>query len=385
MGCGRSKGLCPSFGRHGADQADEDAAASQAPAEKQEGEGLSTPPDTPQDDLQSPAVGEQLSVLSTQRFEDVYALATNQVLGEGGSAKVYVGTHRRTHQRVAVKVFVKAQMRDSEVSDLFEEVNILKQMKHAHILELFAFFHEPTHFYIVTDLLEGGELFDRIIEKEFYSEKEARDLVKILLTAIQYMHSLNIVHRDLKPENILLQSLTDDTSIKLADFGFAKSDIHGTMTAKCGSPSYIAPEILSQPQYGRAVDIWSAGVITYILLCGYPPFQGATDAELFANIQRGQFEFDAPYWDDVSAVAKAFVSSMLVLNPAERATADALLQHPWITGVVSSVPLKTAVQELKRFNARRKFKAAVKTVQATASLLGRARTRGSSLAVDNTV
>ncbi|KAF0684485.1 Aste57867_23538 [Aphanomyces stellatus] len=115
-------------------------------------------------------------------------------------------------------------MRDAEVKELFEEVQILKDMKHEHILELFDFFHEPTHYYIVTDLLEGGELFELIVEKEFYSEKEARDLIKILLTAIQYMHSLNIVHRDLKPENILLRSLSDDTSIKIGDFGFAKYD-----------------------------------------------------------------------------------------------------------------------------------------------------------------
>ncbi|ETW00902.1 CAMK/CAMK1 protein kinase [Aphanomyces invadans] len=383
MGCGRSKGLCPSFGRHG--EGEEEASASQQPPAGQEGEGLSTPPESPQAELQSPEVQEQMSVLSTQRFDEVYSLEKDSILGEGASAKVYVATHRRTRQRVAVKVFVKARMRDSEVKDMFEEVQLLQDLKHDHILQLHGFFHEPAHYYIVTDLLEGGELFDRIIEKEFYSEKEARDLIKVLLTAIQYMHSLNIVHRDLKPENILLKSVSDDTSIKIADFGFAKKDVNGEMTEKCGSPSYVAPEILAQPKYGRAVDIWSAGVIAYILLCGYPPFQGATDAELFANIQHGTFEFDSPHWDDVSELAKAFVSSMLVISPAKRATADELLQHPWITGTVSTVPLKTVVQELKRFNARRKFKAAVKTVQATASLMGRARSRGSSLAVDNRV
>ncbi|KAF0688391.1 Aste57867_19986 [Aphanomyces stellatus] len=381
MGCGKSKGLCPTFGRgKDANEGHEEASqTAQQDGVLHDSDGLTTPPMTPKDDLGSP-IQPRLSVLSTNRFENVYAMSTNDVLGEGASATVYVASHRRTGQRVAVKCFTKAKMRDAEVKELFEEVQILKDMKHEHILELFDFFHEPTHYYIVTDLLEGGELFERIVEKEFYSEKEARDLIKILLTAIQYMHSLNIVHRDLKPENILLRSLSDDTSIKICDFGFAKYDADRKLTEKCGSPSYIAPEILSQAYYGREVDIWSAGVITYILLCGYPPFQGATDAELLANIQRGKFEFDAPYWDDVSELARSFVTSMLVLNPKERPSAETLLQHPWITGNVSTAPLKTVVQELKRFQARRKFKAAVKTVQATVSLLGRTRTRGASLA-----
>ncbi|KAG9402871.1 hypothetical protein AC1031_006414 [Aphanomyces cochlioides] len=382
MGCGKSKGLCPSFGR-GKEQDDEGHAEQQQQQDGvlQDSDGLTTPPESPQADLDSP-IQTRLSVISNHRFEDTYAMSNEDILGKGASATVYVATHRRTRKRVAVKCFTKANMRESEVQELFEEVGILKQMKHQHVLELFDFFHEPTHYYIVTDLLEGGELFERIVEKEFYSEKEARDLIKILLEAIQYMHNLNIVHRDLKPENILLRSMSDDTSIKICDFGFAKYDVDRKLKEKCGSPSYVAPEILTDEYYGREVDIWSAGVITYILLCGYPPFQGATDAELLKHVQSGKFEFDAPYWDDVSDLAKSFVASMLVLDPLQRPSADELLQHQWITGNVSSAPLKTVVQELKRFNARRKFKAAVKTVQATVSLLGRTRTRGASLSAE---
>ncbi|KDO20510.1 CAMK/CAMK1 protein kinase [Saprolegnia parasitica CBS 223.65] len=346
----------------------------------EDSDNLSTPPQSPRidDESLSPAIQSRPSLVSSHHFADIYALDVDQKLGEGATAIVYVATNKRNGKRVAVKCFEKAKMVQNEIRDLFMEVGILKLMKHKNVLQLHDFFEEPAHFFIVTDLLEGGELFDRIVEKEFYSEKEARDVIKTLLEAIQYLHDLNVVHRDLKPENILLTSHGDDTSIKIADFGFAKQDFEGKLTDKCGSPDYIAPEILARSFYGKQVDVWSAGIITYILLCGYPPFSGKNNTVLFNNIKAGQFEFESPYWDDVSSEAKAFVRRMLVVDPSARATVDMLLNDVWITGDVSATPLNGVMDELRRFNARRKFKAAVKTVQATVSLLNNARARSSS-------
>ncbi|OQS05394.1 hypothetical protein THRCLA_02460 [Thraustotheca clavata] len=350
--------------------------ATEVPLE--DSDGLSTPPQSPRTDLLSPPINLRNSLVASHPFEDIYVMDTENKLGEGATAVVYVAINKRTLKHYAVKCFDKSKMNATQVNDLYEEVKILKRIKHPNVLQLYDFFEEPTHFYIVTDLLEGGELFDRIVDKEYYSEKEARDLIKIMLFAIRYLHDLNIVHRDLKPENVLLTSRSDDTSIKIADFGYAKEDFDGQLTEKCGSPDYIAPEILSRAYYGKQVDIWSAGIISYILLCGYPPFQGRNNAELFNSIKKGAFEFDSPYWDDVSVEAKQFVSRMLVVDPKKRATVDELLSDPWITGDVSSAPLNGVMTELRRFNARRKFRAAVKTVQATVSLLGVARSRGAS-------
>lgn len=180
-----------------------------------------------------------------------------------------------------------------------------------------------------------------------------------------------MVHRDLKPENLLLMSADDDTSIKLADFGFAKkvtTDNSGLVTT-CGTPGYVAPEILEGASYGKPVDIWSIGIITYILLAGYPPFHDDSQPILFRKIRKGKYYYDSPYWDNVSDDAKEFISKMLVVDPAQRSTASDLLQHKWITGTdVATVPLTSALTELRRFHARKKFKAAVHSVQATISM-----------------
>ena len=230
---------------------------------------------------------------------------------------------------------------------------------------LHDFYTEDNYYYLVTEFMEGGELFDRIVEKSYYSEREARDLVKLLLEAIKYCHECNVVHRDLKPENLLLTSRSDDASIKLADFGFAKKiefDGEGLSTA-CGTPGYVAPEILQGKTYGRSVDVWSIGVITYILLCGYPPFHDDNHNALFRKIKKGKYQFDSPYWDHISESAKDLITKMLVVDPEKRSTAAELLQHQWVVEKdVATVQLTSALEELRRFNARRKFKAAVNTV-----------------------
>ncbi|KAE8904232.1 hypothetical protein PF010_g14777 [Phytophthora fragariae] len=303
------------------------------------------------------------------KVTDAYTLG--KVIGSGSYSVVRESVHKKSKHKFAIKCIKRSELSAEDDEAIQFEVSILQQMKHPHIMTLEEFFVEPEYYYLVTEFVGGGELFDRIVEKTFYTEKEARDLVKILIDAIKYCHDQNVVHRDLKPENLLLMSADDDASIKLADFGFAKTvskDDSGLVTT-CGTPGYVAPEILEGASYGKPVDIWSIGVITYILLSGYPPFHDDSQALLFKKIRKGKYYYDSPYWDNVSTDAKEFISKMLVVNPKDRATAGELLQHKWITGTdVATVPLTSALTELRRFHARKKFKAAVHSVQATISM-----------------
>ncbi|KAF0688102.1 Aste57867_20263 [Aphanomyces stellatus] len=293
-------------------------------------------------------------------FSDQYKLGAT--LGTGTFSVVREGLHKPSGQRYAVKCIKKEGLSNDELEALTTELAVLKLMKHPNIMILHDFFSEEDYYYLITEFMEGGELFDRVVEKSYYSEREARDLVKLLLEAIKYCHDCNVVHRDLKPENLLLTSKTDDASIKLADFGFAtRADKYdeGLKTA-CGTPGYVAPEILEARPYGKSVDIWSVGVITYILLCGYPPFHDDNHNALFRKIKKGAYEFDSPYWDKISDDAKHFISQMLQVDAKTRATAAQLLDHPWIAGShVSTVQLSSALDELRRFTARDKFRKAV--------------------------
>ncbi|KAL4128982.1 hypothetical protein PRIC2_004994 [Phytophthora ramorum] len=317
---------------------------------------------------------------AARRFADDYALGRE--LGSGTFSVVREATHKTTGERFAIKCIKRAQLSTDDLRALVAEVKILREMQHPHIVKLYDVFQEDKYFFLVTEYMPGGELFERIVKKNFYSEREARDLVKVLLETIAFCHNADVVHRDLKPENLLLSSAEDDADIKLADFGFAKKSAiqngdAGLVTA-CGTPGYVAPEILMSKPYGKEVDIWSIGVITYILLCGYPPFHHDNQGVLFRLIKAGRYEFDSPYWDDVSTEAKDLINKMLVLKPADRWSARQLLEHPWIAGdAVKDVQLTTALQELRKFNARRKFRAAVSTVKATISLT-KALTLGSS-------
>ena len=218
------------------------------------------------------------------------------MLGEGAYSIVRAARQRTTRKKVAVKIITRIGLSAEDEEDLRSEVSILKRLDHPNIVRLFGFFQEPGHYTIVMEYVPGGELFDRIVKKEHYSEKEARDCVFVMLNAVKYLHERNIVHRDLKPENLLLKSLEDDTDLKLADFGFAAEVDGNNQHKQCGTPGYVAPEILSKKPYGLCVDMWSLGVIIYILLGGYPPFHHEKQKELFKLIQSGTYEFHADYW-----------------------------------------------------------------------------------------
>ncbi|XP_011640496.1 calcium/calmodulin-dependent protein kinase type 1 isoform X1 [Pogonomyrmex barbatus] len=233
-------------------------------------------------------------------------------------------------------------------------------LTHPNIVQLLETYEDKHKVYLVMELVTGGELFDRIVEKGSYTEKDASGLIRQVLEAVDYMHDQGVVHRDLKPENLLYYSPDEDSKIMISDFGLSKMEDSGIMATACGTPGYVAPEVLAQKPYGKAVDVWSIGVISYILLCGYPPFYDENDANLFAQILRGEFEFDSPYWDDISASAKDFIGKLMCVNVEERYTCKQALAHPWISGNAASNKNihGTVSEQLKKNFAKSRWKQA---------------------------
>lgn len=238
-------------------------------------------------------------------------------------------------------------------------MDILSQIDHPNCVKLYEIFDEECEISLVMELLSGGELFDRIVEKENYSEKEASDTIRPIVDAIRYCHNMGIIHRDLKPENLLYADEDEMASIKITDFGLARF-VQGEMaTTACGTPNYVAPEIIAGNGYNKEVDYWSIGVIIYIMLCGFPPFYEENNQQLFELIKNGTYDFPSPYWDDISDLAKDLIRQLLVVNPAERLDADAILAHPWIKGEdTPREELQGFTENMRQFNARRRLRKA---------------------------
>jgi len=256
-------------------------------------------------------------------------------LGHGHYGVVRKCMHRESCNWYAIKSIRKAKV--SKIEVLKREIEILKEVKHPHIIELVEVFEDERYLHLITELCTGGELFDRIIAKTqsaegHFSEHDAAVLVHNILDAISYCHDVKgIVHRDLKPENFLFLTEAEDAPIKIIDFGLSRHDdaALGIMQTKVGTPYYVAPEVLRR-EYTKSCDIWSIGVITYILLCGYPPFYGDSDTQIFESVKIGRFDFPSPEWDDISQSAKDFVIALLKKNPKERPTAAMALRHTWL-------------------------------------------------------
>lgn len=292
-----------------------------------------------------------------------------KTLGTGNFATVKHATCKRTGTQWAVKCIEKQNLTTEDSDALQMEVEVLNQLNHRNIVELREVYDTSKVFYMVMEEMVGGELFDRIVAKEHYSELEAQAVVRSIVDALAYCHDLGIVHRDLKPENLLYASQEEDADIKIADFGLAKLINEGQfMETACGTPGYVAPEVLKQEPYTAAVDMWSVGVITYILLCGFPPFYDQNNAALFQQIKSGAYDYPEPYWDDVSEGAKDLIDRLLVVEPQNRLTPRQVLEHPWIAGEVSGESLNSAAAELKKFNARRKFKAGIMLARAAVKM-----------------
>ncbi|XP_044574741.1 calcium/calmodulin-dependent protein kinase type 1 isoform X4 [Cotesia glomerata] len=290
--------------------------------------------------------------------DDKYTL--KELLGTGAFSEVRLAESKeKPGQMYAVKIIDKKALKGKEDS-LENEIKVLRRLTHPNIVQLLETFEDKHKVYLVMELVTGGELFDRIVEKGSYTEKDASGLIRQVLEAVDYMHEQGVVHRDLKPENLLYYSPDEDSKIMISDFGLSKMEDSGIMATACGTPGYVAPEVLAQRPYGKAVDVWSIGVISYILLCGYPPFYDENDANLFAQILKGEFEFDSPYWDDISDSAKDFIHKLMCVKVEDRYTCKQALAHPWISGNAASNKNihGTVSEQLKKNFAKSRWKQA---------------------------
>ncbi|XP_032873631.1 serine/threonine-protein kinase DCLK2 isoform X5 [Amblyraja radiata] len=254
-----------------------------------------------------------------------------KVIGDGNFAVVKECVERSSGKEFALKIIDKGKCSGKE--HLIEnEVAVLRKVKHPNIIMLIEEMDTPTELYLVMELVKGGDLFDAITSSTKYTERDASAMMYNLASALKYLHSLNIVHRDIKPENLLVCEYVDGTkSLKLGDFGLA-TVVDGPLYTVCGTPTYVAPEIIAESGYGLKVDIWAAGVITYILLCGFPPFRSENNVQedLFDQILVGRLKFPSPYWDNITGSAKELISRMLQVNIESRYTAEKVLTHPWV-------------------------------------------------------
>merc|ERR1739844_70942 len=286
--------------------------------------------------------------MGTPTVEDKYIL--KDVLGTGAFSQVRLAESKdRPGDLHAIKVIDKKALKGKEDS-LENEIKVLRRLDHPNVVKLQEAYESMASVYLVMELVTGGELFDRIVEKGSYTEKDAADLIKQVLSAVAYMHESGVVHRDLKPENLLYHSPEEESKIMISDFGLSKMEESGVMATACGTPGYVAPEVLAQKPYGKAVDVWSIGVISYILLCGYPPFYDENDANLFAQILKGEFEFDSPYWDDISQEAKEFIRSLMCVDVDKRLSCEDAIAHSWISGAKGDRNIHASVSEQLRKN-----------------------------------
>lgn len=283
-------------------------------------------------------------VQNQSKFKDLYK-KQKEPLGSGGFGVVYKCRHRDTKQTRAVKVIPKKKIKNMET--FLQEVEIMKKLDHPNVLKLYEYFIDEDDVNLVTEICKGGELFDRIVEKEFYPEVDAAQIFEQILRSINYIHSQGIAHRDIKPENFLFETKEDNSTLKIIDFGLSKilqkgpkpggapkenkraklGDL-GKMNTKAGTPCYISPEVLTG-NYGAECDMWSCGCMLYILLAGYPPFEGDDDYELCQSILKGKVEFEGEEWEGVSKEAKNLIMS-LICKPEKRLSAQEALQHKWM-------------------------------------------------------
>ncbi|XP_071435336.1 calcium/calmodulin-dependent protein kinase type II subunit beta isoform X1 [Pithys albifrons albifrons] len=298
------------------------------------------------------------------RFTDEYQLY--EEIGKGAFSVVRRCVKLCTGHEYAAKIINTKKLSARDHQKLEREARICRLLKHSNIVRLHDSISEEGFHYLVFDLVTGGELFEDIVAREYYSEADASHCIQQILEAVLHCHQMGVVHRDLKPENLLLASKCKGAAVKLADFGLA-IEVQGDQQAWfgfAGTPGYLSPEVLRKEAYGKPVDIWACGVILYILLVGYPPFWDEDQHKLYQQIKAGAYDFPSPEWDTVTPEAKNLINQMLTINPAKRITAHEALKHPWVcqrSTVASMMHRQETVECLKKFNARRKLKGAILT------------------------
>uniref|UniRef100_A0A673WYS4 calcium/calmodulin-dependent protein kinase n=1 Tax=Salmo trutta TaxID=8032 RepID=A0A673WYS4_SALTR len=299
------------------------------------------------------------TIVTSTRFTDEYQLY--EELGKGAFSVVRRCVKKSSGQEFAAKIINTKKLSARDHQKLEREARICRLLKHSNIVRLHDSISEEGFHYLVFDLVTGGELFEDIVAREYYSEADASQCINQILESVQHIHQHDIVHRDLKPENLLLASKMKGAAVKLADFGLA-IEVQGDQQAWfgfAGTPGYLSPEVLRKDAYGKPVDIWACGVILYILLVGYPPFWDEDQHKLYQQIKAGAYDFPSPEWDTVTPEAKNLINQMLTINPSKRITADQALKHPWIcqrSTVASMIHRQETVECLRKFNARRKLK-----------------------------
>ncbi|XP_021331915.1 calcium/calmodulin-dependent protein kinase (CaM kinase) II beta 1 isoform X40 [Danio rerio] len=305
-----------------------------------------------------------MATTTCTRFTDEYQLY--EELGKGAFSVVRRCVKLSTGQEYAAKIINTKKLSARDHQKLEREARICRLLKHPNIVRLHDSISEEGFHYLLFDLVTGGELFEDIVAREYYSEADASHCIQQILEAVLHCHQMGVVHRDLKPENLLLASKCKNAAVKLADFGLA-IEVQGDQQAWfgfAGTPGYLSPEVLRKEAYGKPVDIWACGVILYILLVGYPPFWDEDQHKLYQQIKAGAYDFPSPEWDTVTPEAKNLINQMLTINPAKRITAQEALKHPWVcqrSTVASMMHRQETVECLKKFNARRKLKGAILT------------------------
>ncbi|EDV21549.1 uncharacterized protein TRIADDRAFT_50756 [Trichoplax adhaerens] len=295
-------------------------------------------------------------------------------LGKGAFSVVRRCIRMSDKDEFAVKIINTKNLSPRDLQKLEREARICRTLNHANIVRLHETITEDNSHYMVFDLVTGGELFEDIVAREFYSEADASFCIQQILESVRHCHERNVIHRDLKPENLLLSSKSRGAVVKLADFGLA-IDIDGDNKAWygfAGTPGYLSPEVLKKEPYGKPVDLWACGVILYILLVGYPPFWDEDQQRLYAQIKAAAYDYPSPEWDSITPEAKDLINILLTVSQNKRITSTEALKHPFILNrdnVCAKVHRQKTIDGLRRFNARRKLKGAIlTTILATRTL-----------------
>lgn len=301
-------------------------------------------------------------MLVAQRIENYYNIG--EVLGEGAFAKVHIGEDPRTKEQFAIKVIDKKGYDAREMEFILREMRIMMEVVHPHIVDTYDIFESKSLLHLVIEYMRGGELFDIIADQGHLSEQRASQVVRDIITGVNYLHDTGVVHCDIKPENILCKTREWPLCVKLCDFGLANfydSSAHSlnTMTAMIGTPGYVAPEIVNREPYGPPVDMWACGVVLYVMLSGRMPFYGRDDVECLRRTAAGRYTFPDREWSNVSDDAKSLVKALLQVRPEKRLTAKAALQHKWLAVPedLSDAPIPNDLRGIH--SSRRKFRKAV--------------------------